>query len=1031
MARGGFRRAIFRWGSESTGVLTGRYWGFFVAAFVVASGLAGGVYKRLDLPQRYSELVVGNIAWNYDNKFHDYAVLYAVVFLFLVLLLAIAGLAARIRRVGGTGEVDRFHDLLLVLCAPAVLWLSALPTTRDASLDLLTASRALLVVGLGSAAVLASKRESFWRDAPHLLADVLQRVVLFAVFAGLAVAAVAVAQNRLGGMFHSHAGMTSDATWRWTKIVLLCASLIGAGLIVTAREPHRLRHSLARSAMCAQLFMPLFLLCLMPPAWVAAPDATLVAGYALSTFGKWTVFGALGLAFAESAWKFARTSATADRSNASALRLLTVGSALGLLLFFKTPVLGVPALAADDYHFGELLVPWWSWHEMGMLPFWDYAPARGLINYFPGFVSSTFFDGGAASIGASYAFVFAGVGLTALLALRPLMGVAGAFVALLLGPYANGIGEIDIAVTLFLVFFCHGWLHWRSERWLVAFAAAGVALLLYAPGQSALALIALTPLALGRLRTICIADRRRSAYVLAGVVGVLGVLFFLTPLGRMFFGALRYGAEQSQLNSIAHGIAWRASFASDALNPWFFEIVRASFVLVALWAGVLLSKAFFSPDATVRRKLLAYALPVFIVSLLFVVRAAGRIDTGGSRLGIASVWALALLLPVLMFASTRVRGVHLLLWVGLAGMLIPYIGNASSAGYVSRLRGNFDPPDATMLDTARNTRTVDAARLGSSVGDPAHLARIVEVRQVLDRVLDATETYLDLSGRHALYYYVDRKPALESASMYNLVGEKQQLRAIGTIRAANFPAILLSADNIVQDGGPSSLRSNLVYREVLLSKGYKLATIGKQVWMLRDDRVARLAPEDAASLTDMRSVQALGVLDPIYHQPDLMSVPASWGRSAPMLERTLSAPMLQVAPDSSVAHASLHSVQRQGSGSYTVTGPDPYIRFDISGSGPSGRQAGILSFDFACESPRAAPALGLYWATPDSPESRTNFFRFHGHQGRLIVPVDSAPSWLLAERIDSLRLGIDGDNDGCETFSIGNLELRARKAAPQ
>lgn len=1012
-------------------MLTARYWGFFVAAFVVASGIAGRVYRRFNLPQHYSELVVGNVAWNYDNKFHDYAVLYAIVFLFLAVLAVIGGVAARLRRVAGIGEVDRFHELLLVLCVPAVLWASALPTTRDVSQDLLNVSRVLLGVGIGLAAVAASKPAVFWRDEPRLLGDALRRAMLFVAFAGLAVAAIAVAQNRLGGLWQSHAGMDSEVAWRRAKILLSCAALVGAGLILRARDPLRLNQVLARWAMGAQCFMPLFLLCLLPPAWLAGSGETLAAGYALSTAGGWVVFSVVGFAVVDGAWRFAqllRVPRTGNQRGSSATGLLTVGSALGLLLFFKTPALGVPSLSPDDYHFGELLVPWWSWREMGMLPFWDYAPARGLTNYLPGFVSATFFEGGASSIGASYAFVFAGIGWLALLALRPLMGVAGAFVALLLGPYANGIGEIDIAATLFLVFCCHGWLHWRSERWLVAFAAAGVAMLLFAPGQGALALIALTPLAASRLRTLWIADRRRAVQVVAGIVAGLGVLFAFTPLGKMFFGALRYGAEQSRLNSIAHGIAWRASFASDSLNPWLFEIIRASFVGVTLWAGVLLSKAVFSSDAAARRKVIAYALPVFIVLLLFVVRAAGRIDPGGSRLGIASVWALAMLLPVLLFASTRVRGAHLLLWVGLAGVLIPYIGGASSTGHVARLQGNFDPPDATALDTPSNTRSIDAARLGASVGHPVHLARIVAVRQVLDRVLDPTETYLDLSGRHALYYYVGRRPALESASMYNLVGEKQQLRAVETLRAANFPAILLSAENIVQDGGPSSLRSNLVYREVLLSRGYKLVTVGQQVWMVRDDRLARLSPDEAVSATDLRSAQALDILDPIYHQPDLMNVPASWGRSAPTLERTLSAPVLTVAAGSP---AIFHSVVDRGNGTFAIVGADPYVRFDMSGSGPGGWQAGLLSFDFACESPQAVPTLGLYWSTPSHPEGPMNFFRFKGHRGRLIVPVDSAPSWLLAERIDSLRLDIDGETRGCETFSIGNIELRARKASSQ
>lgn len=1026
MAAGGFRKAILRWGSESTGMLTGRYWGFFVAAFVVASCLAGGVYKRFDLPQRYSELVVGNVAWNYDNKFHDHAVLYAVVGFFLLVLVALGAVAARLRRFAGVGEVDRFHDLLLVLCAPAVLWLSGLLTSRDASVALPAVSGGLLVVGLALAVVLLMKGEPFWRDAPRSFGDVLQRSLLVAVFAGLAVAAVAITRNRLGGMLHWEAAMTSDAVWRLTKMVALCAGVACSGLILRACDPRRLTKTMGGAAIVAQMFMPLFLLCLFPPSWVEPSGGTLVAGYPLSTWGRFVVFGAVGLALAELMRKYMRAVAGPQDAFSPAPGLLAVGSALGLLLFFKTPALGLPVLAADDYHFGELLVPWWSWREMGMLPFWDYAPARGLINYVPGFVSATFFGGGAASIGASYAFVFAGVGLTALLALRPLMGVAGAFVALLLGPYANGIGEIDIAVTLFLVLFCHGWLHWRSELWLVAFAAGGVAMLLYAPGQGALALLALMPLALSRLRTLYLADRRRAAAVLAAIVGVLAVLFVLTPLGKMFFGALRYGAEQSQLNATAHGIGWRASFASDSLNPWLFEIVRTSFVLVALWAGVLLLKAPSVTDATARRRIVAHALPIFIVSLLFVVRAAGRIDPGGSRLGIASVWALAMLLPVLMFASARVRGGHLLLWVGLAGLLIPYIGSAASAGHVKTLRGNFDPPDATALDRSVNSRTVDAARLGSSVANPAHLARIVAVDRVLDRVLDASETYLDLSGRHALYFYVGRKPALESASMYNLVGERQQRRAIATLRAANFPAILLSADNIVQDGGPSSLRSNLVYREVLLSQGYRLATIGDQVWMVRDDRLARLAPGPATSVMDMRSVEALGVLDPIYRRQDLMGVPASWGRSAATLDKTLAAPVSRIEAG---RPASSKGVRGDGAGSYAILGTDPYVRFDISGSAVSGRAAGVLSFDFSCDAPMAAPVVAVRWATPATGESAMNLLTFRAHQGRLIVPVDSAPSWLLAERIDSLRLGIDGDSAGCANFSIRNLEMRARNAA--
>ena len=196
--------------------------------------------------------------------------------------------------------------------------------------------------------------------------------------------------------------------------------------------------------------------------------------------------------------------------------------------------------------------------------------------------------------------------------------------------------------------------------------------------------------------------------------------------------------------------------------------------------------------------------------------------------------------------------------------------------------------------------------------------------------------------------------------------------------------------------------------------------------MIQSDRVGRLQTGEALSISDLDAAAA-GVLDPVYRKQDLMSVPASWGRSAASLEKQL-VPVLKIAE---ATPETLNSVQALGDGKYTVTGEDPYIRFNLSGSMLSGRQAGLLSFDFSCESPQAIPALGLYWATLDSPEGQTTFFRFLGRQGKLIVPVDSAPSWLLASRIKSIRLDIDGETSGCREFSIRNLELLARKAASQ
>jgi hypothetical protein len=442
-----------------------------------------------------------------------------------------------------------------------------------------------------------------------------------------------------------------------------------------------------------------------------------------------------------------------------------------------------------------------------------------------------------------------------------------------------------------------------------------------------------------------------------------------------------------------------------------------------MWAAVLVFKALFARDRVSGKRVLVYAFPILIISLLFVIRAAGRIDPGASRLGIASAWALSLLFPMLLYTSIRVRAVHIVAWVALGGLLLPQVGRTSMAGYTDNLKGNFNALDAGNLQTLDNVRTIGDGHFGSAMAEPAHLARIVAVRNLLDRVLEPQETFLDVSGRHAIYFYVDRRPALESAAMYNLVGERQQLRAIRSIRMSHFPAILLSADNLVHDGGPSSLRSNLVYRELMLSNNYKVVVADGQVWMIRSDRMKKLNLDATTSVADLNE-SAVSVLDLIYRKQDLESLPASWGRSSQSLQSKVSS-VLKIPTEIPDTGKSINTL---GGSQYLIVGEDPQVRFNVAASNLSGRQAGLLSFDFSCESPEAVPTIGLYWTTPKTSEGSTTFLTFRGHQGRLIVPVDSAPSWLLADRIDTVRFDIDGDSAGCKKFAIRNVELLARKA---
>jgi hypothetical protein len=298
---------------------------------------------------------------------------------------------------------------------------------------------------------------------------------------------------------------------------------------------------------------------------------------------------------------------------------------------------------------------------------------------------------------------------------------------------------------------------------------------------------------------------------------------------------------------------------------------------------------------------------------------------------------------------------------------------------------------------------------------------------VLDRVLEPGETYLDLTGRHAHYFYFDRRPPIETGSVYNLVAEAQQRRAVEALRREPPPAVLLSADNLLYDGGPLGLRSHLLYRHVLTSPEYAVVVVGAQVWLLRRERIPRLsvggpALEYRAHAVDDASDSPL---HDVLQAQELAAIPASWGASAASLERGMRT--VHTLP----ASAPESSVEARGDGRYRVVGRRPRIRFDLSRLALDGTDAGILSLDFRCE--RAGgppPSISVRWSSASNPDAEADHTRarFEARDGRLLVPLDASPAWLLANELRSLHLEVS-DEPSCTTFQVKDARLLQRHGA--
>ncbi|MBD2019958.1 hypothetical protein H6F43_07120 [Leptolyngbya sp. FACHB-36] len=699
---------------------------------------------------------------------------------------------------------------------------------------------------------------------------------------------------------------------------------------------------------------------------------------------------------------------------------------LALLLFVKAQPVGASTIPLDDYHWGEFLLPWWLSQTFHFVPFWDYEPARGLINYVPGFLATLFLDGTAAShwatgTPANPLLLLPYLTLSYLVISRPI-GALPAFLALLLMPTGNGFSEIDTILAVCLCFLSSYFLKQQWVKWLVAWSTIGLVLLLFSPGQAGLLLLSTVPLAAFALFRAVRTDRWTLIRVGLGGGLLLIVLLLLTPIGKMLFGAVRYAIEQSSINSIAYGTPWADSWGTNpVLSYSLWEALRTAWIGVGLFAGLLLLRAVVDRAWTERQRVIVFTLPIVLLTILFIPRAAGRIDPASlSRLGNASIWAICLLLPIVLITAFGQRAqARSLLIVALLGGAI--VGLPSAEALISKPIRTIDVSSLAFV----NAVELGFPAMGPQVTiDPAQLKRLQTIRQVLDTALDPGETYLDLTNRNAQYFYLGRPLPIQAGAFYNLPHRNQQIRAIQKLETAPPPVVLVAAEAILHDGAALPLRAHLLYRYV--TDRYVPIAVGEQVYLVRPDRVERLNSRLSGATKPVTvgatPADRLRLLDQAFRTKDLKKLPRSWGQSFESLRSELH----PVATIDGAVNPVMHSVEKTGETSYRITGSDPYLIFDITNLSLNGDRAGVLAFDFSCQPQRAVPTLEVYWSSQSigGPDEEA-VVRFSARRGKVLVPLDAAPRWLLAKGIQTLRIDI-ADPAPCSTFSLSQISFFQR-----
>jgi len=1016
-------------------------WEYVLATFIISISVSRlfAYFYSLVIPQKYSQFTVGAIAWTAGSKNFDYLILFGFLACFFLLFSALRMLAAFMREADQKNIETQFRQLIIYCSIPVGIWAGTIFRTDELNFEPINISSILMLLSIALTVILIGQKDKLFTSKEY--SEIISSGLLAILLSPVNVSAILIAYNRIS--------IAPDFTSILLKRVLMAMSwvmvfhlifvlftAIALFLIVTQKRGDVLQFKKSlRILLCSsQIALPLTFLILIPNPWINEDQK--FYGYDIS-ISLWLfsivliLVGLvdLGIRF----WQ-----AIQVNNQNSILSAISPLSIIAVLLLLKSPVVGVSFIPSDDYHWGEHLLGYWLWKDHGYIPYQDYDPARGLVNYLPGFLADLFLNENA----SSYTAIIGGPILilpfiaVAYFVVAQTIGSLPAFLGLLFMPNPGGLFEIDIVVTVALCICVKLLLNQRWIAFLMTWLSACALLIMFGPGQGGLFLIATLPLAGFAFYKAMCGNRRNLLYSL-GIFALCAIaISLLTPLDNILIGAFRYGIEQSSLNTTAYGIEWDKSRLNPARENYppltypLFELIRTSWIVVSVFIGLLIYRTLIRGRVNQNKSFLFFAIPIFILTVLLIPRSAGRIDGGiMSRLGFTSIWVGCLLLPLgLLQKGKNGQKAMLIFLLAILGGILSAPLNLST-NLLSNSIAAVNVTKISILDS----KVTGLPRLGSGVVEPAHLHRLQKISTILKSLLETNETYLDLTNFNAHYFYFDYPPPIQSGAPYNLVHLNQQVRALEALKKNPPPLILVKADSNNHDAASLALRPHLLYRYII-AEGYTPFSVDNFIFFIRPNLVERLNRIDISQISEEfpsnlfigeTLSKKLRLLDEAFLIHGYGMIPTAWGKSIDSLRGH----MRQVADISSQIEPTLKSFVRRGD-RYRISGTNPTLSYDISSLNLSGRDAGLLVFKYESCQQEPKTVLNIRWEDSQiSQDGVPMFVSTTISNSWQIVPLDASPRWLLTEGLK--RIQFEVASTACARFAISDVKLFQRAEVDQ
>ena len=1015
---------------------------------------------------RYSDFIVGSLAWNPQSKLQDFLALpMAAIFAALSFVVA-SRLIDHARSLPRSDQAENQLEVHLI-------WWS-LPTiiaTAGLALNPVVDQNAiqLSVAALGGIGTLATVTllASCWlqiRRFGDARPESTSLILLGSALCGLAPIALTTSLGRVGLVLTPQPSALIPAV-----VAVTITGLVAAVWIIDISiSRSRVTAAIPMLLAIAQLPLALFYTVLWPstpilPGGEQLPYSTtfwlvaLVGGLvAVALFGasRQLVATIRGRHFNGSPWHRASLALFAP------------------VIYLKWGTSVVPSISPDDFHFGELLLGWWSLTN-GYIPYVDYMPPHGIVDDYLGQAFAfIFFDGYASSIGEASRIATACMAILIYLALCRLTGSLGIAMVGSIFLAANGGRFLWAPLLMVVAVLLEASVISRRILWLTICPLLAIAVILLTPTYGiALGLALSLPCAYLLYRLLREHQFRLLTYI-AGACTLMGIVIAVSPIGRMLTGEVKYLAENAPINTTAYGIAWSESWNYSVPSGLVFEIARMQ------WATGLFIALVLAVVAVSNRKRNGQLIAVSVGSAIFLIALVpyvmGRIDPGAiSRPGLISIVVWTSIIPILVSRyKPKVPSAAIVL------VMVVACGSITSQTF----------PLATLKTAMLPIYSIGAVQDGASIGMPQMGRGVVDTtwwegKTRLAREFATLEqdkgTYLDLSNRNANYFYLQRLPPTPVTSFYTMVPRSTQTEVVAYLQNNPDTFILVEDNNILHDAAPLSLRAPLVYRSILdnyvpqvangmvfafrraeyrqpefqiISDGNKNSAptnrlridvsrslltpepgsrlfIGGDVFEVvtsQPDGTITIKPHilkgmpsvAIARLNDsQRRAYALALWQRIFGVSDVRGIAGAWGSSAKSL-LALIPNVIELGQST----RTLHDL-RETNGHLITIGKDPGATYLLTTPLASARSTPYLTLNFSCVGKHETPQLQVYWWSSNASALETASMFFNAPDGTLVVPLDSNPTWRLANQIVGIRVDL-ANPSACDAISLDKIELR-------